>query len=96
MQKKDQRRKRYKKKRYVIPVTIVALLVLLRLLLPFFVKKYVNGVLADIPGYYGQVSNIDISLIRGAYVIHNLYLNKVNAGSEVPFLDFEKTDISIE
>lgn len=89
-------RKRYKKKRYIIPVIIIVILLVLRLLLPFFVKKYVNDVLADIPGYYGQVGDIDISLIRGAYVINNLYLNKVNADSEVPFLDFEKTDISIE
>ncbi|ADV49111.1 DUF748 domain-containing protein [Cellulophaga sp. E16_2] len=89
-------RKRYKKKRYIVPITIITLLLIGRLLLPFFVKKYVNDVLADIPGYYGHVEDIDISLIRGAYVINNLYLNKVNAGSEVPFLNFEKTDISVE
>ena len=51
--------------------------------------------LADIPGYYGQVSGIDISLLRGAYVIDNLYLNKIDAGSEVPFIKLEETDISI-
>ncbi|WP_435654008.1 DUF748 domain-containing protein [Cellulophaga baltica] len=89
-------RKVYKKKRYVVPIVIIAVVIIARLLLPVFVKKYVNNVLADIPGYYGHVEGIDISLIRGAYVIHDLYLNKVNAGSEVPFLNFEKTDISIE
>jgi hypothetical protein len=89
-------RKIYKKKRYIVPIAIIAILIIARLLLPVFVKKYVNNVLADIPGYYGHVEGIDISLIRGAYVIHDLYLNKVNAGSEVPFLNFEKTDISIE
>ncbi|MBU2997712.1 DUF748 domain-containing protein [Cellulophaga baltica] len=89
-------RKRYKKKRYIIPVAIIAVILIVRLLLPIFVKNYVNKVLADIPGYYGHVEDIDISLIRGAYVINDLYLNKVDAGSEVPFLDFEKTDISVE
>lgn len=79
-----------------MPIVIIAVVIIARLLLPVFVKKYVNNVLADIPGYYGHVEGIDISLIRGAYVIHDLYLNKVNAGSEVPFLNFEKTDISIE
>ena len=79
-----------------MPIAVIAILIIARLLLPVFVKKYVNNVLADIPGYYGHVEGIDISLIRGAYVIHDLYLNKVNAGSEVPFLNFEKTDISIE
>lgn len=86
----------FRKKRYTIPVLIIGILILFRLLLPFMVKKYVNNVLADIPGYYGQVSGIDISLFRGAYVIHDLYLNKIDAGSEVPFIKLKETDISIE
>ncbi len=89
-------KKIYKRKRFVIPTAIILFLIIARLLLPYYVKKYVNEVLADIPGYYGQVEDIDISLFRGAYVIDNLYLNKIDAGSQVPFLDFEKTDISIE
>jgi len=87
---------RFNKKRYKIPIIIITILVVVRLLLPFAVKKYVNGVLADIPGYYGQVSDIDISLLRGAYVIDNLYLDKIDAGSKVPFITLEETDISIE
>ncbi|GAL63639.1 DUF748 domain-containing protein [Algibacter lectus] len=94
MEKKKNRGLR--KKRYTIPVIIIGVLILFRILLPFMVKKYVNNVLADIPGYYGQVSDIDISLFRGAYVIHNLYLNKIDAGSEVPFIKLAETDISIE
>ena len=90
------KRRRLKKKRYLVPVTIIILLVALRLLLPFIVKNYVNNVLADIPGYYGKVKDIDIALVRGAYVIDSLYLNKVNADSEVPFLNLGVTDISLE
>ncbi|WP_317130609.1 DUF748 domain-containing protein [Bizionia gelidisalsuginis] len=60
------------------------------------VKNYVNEVLADLPGYYGHVEDIDISLLRGAYVINGLYLNKVTAKTQVPFLKFPKNDISIE
>ncbi len=86
----------YRKKRIIIPTIIIILLIVGRLLLPYYVKKYVNNVLADIPGYYGQVDDIDISLLRGAYVIDGLYLNKVDAGSQIPFLDFEKTDVSVE
>lgn len=86
----------FKKKRYVVPLILIILLLVLRLLLPFVVKRYVNKILSDIPGYYGHVQDIDIALIRGAYVINGLYLNKVNAESQVPFLNFEKTDISIE
>ncbi|WP_405414448.1 DUF748 domain-containing protein [Maribacter sp. Asnod1-A12] len=90
------KRKSYKKKRYVVPVILITLLILIRLALPYFVKNYVNKVLADIPGYYGQVEDIDLSIIRGAYTINGMYLNMVEANTEIPFLDFKKTDISIE
>jgi len=89
-------RKRYKKKRYILPVTIIILLIAFRLYLPTLVKNYVNKVLADIPGYYGQVDDIDISLWRGAYTINKLYLNKKTAETQTPFLNFPKTDISVE
>jgi len=92
----DVKRKHYKKKRYVVPIILIILLIIIRLSLPYFVKNYVNKVLANIPGYYGQVEDIDLSIIRGAYTIHGMYLNTVNANTEIPFLDFKKTDISIE
>jgi len=96
MVNESKRRKSYKKKRYTVPIIIIVVLVVFRLFLPYIVKNYVNGVLADIPGYYGQVKDIDISLIRGAYVIDSLYLNTVDGNSEVPFLNLGVTDISVE
>lgn len=86
----------FRKKRYIIPIIILILLIAFRIYLPILVKKNVNKVLANIPGYYGQVDDIDISLIRGAYVIKGMYLNKGTAESQVPFLSFPKNDISIE
>lgn len=90
------KRHAYKKKRYTVPVIILVLLIAFRIYLPTLVKNYVNKTLADIPGYYGQVDDIDISLIRGAYVINGMYLNKGTAETQVPFLNFPKTDISLE
>ena len=90
------KKSRFKKKRYIVPIIILILLIAFRLYLPTLVKNYVNKVLADIPGYYGQVEDIDIALIRGAYVINGMYLNKGTAESQVPFLNFPKSDISIE
>lgn len=86
----------YKRKRLWIPIILVVLLVAGRIYLIYWAKNYINEVLADIPGYYGQVNDIDISLIRGAYVVEGLYLNKVDAQTQVPFLNFPKTDISLE
>lgn len=86
----------FKKKRYTVPIIILILLIAFRLYLPTLVKNNVNKILADIPGYYGQIEDIDISLYRGAYVINGMYLNKGTAESQVPFLNFPKSDISIE
>ena len=96
MKSQNKPKRGLKKKRYIIPVTLILILIALRLYLPIIVKDNVNKVLAEIPGYYGQVEDIDISLIRGAYVINGMYLNKVNAKTQIPFLKFPKTDISIE
>lgn len=86
----------YRKKRYLIPGAILIALIIFRLFLPGIVKKQVNKALADIPGYYGAVEDIDISLYRGAYAINGLYLNVVDGQTQVPFLTLPKTDISVE
>lgn len=86
----------FRKKRYTIPAIILILLIAFRLYLPTLVKNKVNKVLAEIPGYYGHVDDIDIALIRGAYVVNGMYLKKGTATSNIPFLDFPTTDISIE
>lgn len=89
-------RQLYRKKRYTIPIIILVLLIAFRLYLPILVENNINKVLANIPGYYGQVDDVDIALLRGAYVLNGLYLNKVNAKTQVPFLNFPISDISIE
>lgn len=86
----------WRKKRYIIPIVIILLVIIARLLLPHLVLKYVNKSINDIPGYVGHVEDIDIALIRGAYIIHGLTLDKENAESPEPLLNFPETDISIE
>lgn len=85
-----------KKKKRSLLLLIVLLLVVARLLLPYFLEKYVNQTLNDIPGYEGYVEDVDVALIRGAYVIEGLHLDKINADLDKPFLYFPKADISIE
>lgn len=75
---------------------LIILLVIGRLLLPYFLKNYVNNTLNNIPGYSGYVESIEVALWRGAYVINGLILKKEDAQTQLPMLDFEKSDISIE
>jgi hypothetical protein len=51
-----------------LPVLVVAL-VAFRIALPTIVRDYVNRTLSKIPGYRGQVTDVDIHLWRGAYTI---------------------------
>jgi hypothetical protein len=80
----------------IILGSILLLLIVGRLMLPYFVTRYVNKVLANIDGYEGSISDVDIHLIRGAYSIHDLKLFKVNGHEKVPFIDIATTDLSVE
>lgn len=86
----------WKKKRFLIPLIIILLVLLARLVLPYFLVRYVNKTLDNIPGYVGHVEDIDVRLIRGAYVIHGLELEKEGTESPEPLLYFPTSDISIE
>jgi hypothetical protein len=75
---------------------IVAVLVIFRLTLPYFVTRYVNKVLSELDGYRGQIYDVDIHLIRGAYQIDSLKIFKVNGNSEIPFINIPVMDLSVE
>lgn len=75
---------------------LIVLLVVARLLLPYFVLRYVNKTLADMGGYTGHVEDIDIALLRGAYQIDELRIRKVNGKIKEPFLHMPRTDLSVE
>ena len=79
-----------------ILIALVVLVIVARLLLPYFVLRYVNKTLADMGSYTGHVEDIDIQLIRGAYQIDDLRIRKVNGKIKEPFLYMPKTDLSVE
>ena len=49
-------------------------------------------------GYYGRIKDIDLVLIRGAYKIDSVYLNKVDSVTrkQTPFFTASLVDLSIE
>jgi len=84
------------KKPYKIAAGIIILLIIFRLALPGIVKHYVNKSLNELPGYNGQVADIDLHLYRGAYTIDDLVLTEENGNPKYPFLRINRTDLSIE
>lgn len=83
-----------------IIIGIVALLIIGRLILPYFVLKYVNKSLSELEDYYGHVEDIDLCLYRGAYIIKDLKILKTEkVGKKVDSIPFFKTpniDLSVE
>lgn len=78
-------------------ILILALvLVVLRLMLPYAIKSYVNRQLDRVPDYDGHITDVDVQLIRGAYQIHGIKIVKTTGGIEVPFFSAELMDLSLE
>lgn len=84
------------RKRYWIPLLIIAILIAVRIALPFWVENKVNRTLEDLDGYTGSIEDVDLHLYRGAYTIDSLVIDKVEAENPVPFLIIPKTDLSVE
>jgi len=85
-----------KNKGFIIIAVLALLLIIFRLLLPSIVLKYVNRVLADIDQYHGHVEDIDIALIRGAYVIKDMKIEKTGDNDTIPFFTTPEIDLSVE
>lgn len=93
--------KKPKKKRLRnIIISIVVILIAVRIALPYIVLKYVNKKLSELQEYYGHVEDIDIALIRGAYVINDIKLVKIgnDQGKKdtIPFFKSKQIDLSVQ
>lgn len=86
------------KKKYKILIGILVVLVIIRLILPYIVLKYANKTLANMDGYYGHIDDIDLNLYRGAYIIKEIYLNKVDTTTlkQTDFFSSKTIDLSVE
>jgi len=76
-------------------IVIVLVLLVARLALPAFLKSAINRRLEAIPAYTGRVDAVGVSLLRGAYTMRGLQLEKREAGGTRPFLDAEAIDFSL-
>ena len=87
------RRKRLLK----IVLIFATIFLVMRLILPYWVLNYANNRLAHIPGYFGHINDIDLSLYRGAYIVKDIYIDKVDSATQKQTTLFEcpKVDISL-
>ncbi|WP_314410170.1 DUF748 domain-containing protein [Pseudomonas kuykendallii] len=87
------------KRRYSMPLWIALALVLLLLVahlaLPYVVRDYLNGKLADMGEYRGQIADVDLAWWRGAYRINGLVIEKASGDVPVPLLEAPLIDLSV-
>lgn len=86
-----------KSKKMRTVLIIIAVLVVIRLILPYVILHFANKTLAGMDGYYGHVEDIDLGIYRGAYKIKDIYLNKVDTitKAETEFFKTRVIDLSI-
>src|SRR5207237_8945555 len=72
------------------------MLVIVRALLPFWVRDYVNRKLSEIPEYRGHVSAVTLHLWRGAYQIHYVDIVKTTGHVPGPFFSAPLVDRSLQ
>jgi Domain of Unknown Function (DUF748) len=75
---------------------ILALLLVVRALLPIAVQRYVNRTLNSIPGYRGHIGDVDLHLWRGAYEIEDVSLVKTEGKVPAPLFSSPTVDLSVE
>jgi len=92
--KKDVKRK----KRIRIWLIVLGMLVAIRIALPYVILHFANEKLAALDGHYGHIEDIDLALIRGAYKINDIYINKVDEKGNVTahFFKAPVIDLSVE
>lgn len=88
----------FRTKKGKILLGIFIFLLAFRIVLPFILLKYANHTLATMDGYYGHVNDVDVALLRGAYVLDSFYLNKVDEKTlnQTPFMSAKIVDLSLE
>lgn len=85
-----------KRKLVIVVISVLLLLLVGRIALPYVVEEYANDRLAALDSYDGHVGDIDIHLWRGAYSIDDLVVVKTGARRPVPFFKARRVDLSIE
>ena len=76
------------KRRYSWPLWtfagVVVLLIAAHIALPYLVRDYLNGKLANMGDYRGQITDVDLAWWRGAYKINGLKIVKVSGKDAIP------------
>jgi hypothetical protein len=77
-------------------LALVILLGIARLIMPWFVRNYVNRTLDRNQLYAGTIGPVEIHLLRGSYSIRDIKLSKRTGDVPVPFFAAKRVDFAIQ
>lgn len=91
-------KKRKKRRKLRILVITLGILIIIRLCLPYIILHVLNDKLSKLDGYYGHVEDVDLAIYRGAYVVKDIYLDKVDKDKKdtTDFFSTPEIDISVQ
>ena len=78
-----------------ITLAIASELLLIRASLPIAIQRYVNDQLSQSPNYESSIGDVDLYLLRGAYRIDDVAINKIEGGIPVPLFAALSVKINI-
>lgn len=84
-----------KRNTLLILLILVVVLVGVRAALPYGLQWYVNRTLDRNPEYAGHVGDVDLAILRGAYRIDDVQIEKTTADVPVPFFSAQTVEFSV-
>jgi hypothetical protein len=79
-----------------IVLGLVVILGIVRLILPWAVRNYVNRTLDRNSLYSGRIGPVQIHLLKGAYSINDVRLDKTTGNVPVPFFSSKRVEFAIQ
>jgi hypothetical protein len=76
-------------------LVVAAVLLVARMIAPYYVKRAVDRRLSEIPGYSGHVQGIALHIWRGAYRIDGITIVKNGNKVSDPFFSADRIDFSV-
>lgn len=83
------------KRALIIFLIIIGVLIGIRLALEPIAEHYANRSLNNMEGYSGNIRDIDINLLRGAYRIEGIEIQQTNDSISTPFITMDTLDLSV-
>jgi hypothetical protein len=88
------------RKLLITAAAIAGVVLVLRAMLPWAVTRYVNDRLGQMGDYRGHVADVDLSVLRGAYVLRDVRIIKKRGeepgAADQPFLVLPQADLSVQ